>query len=135
MDFITTHFNDYQSIAASTDIATPAINSYVDSLNIPDAEKATNLKKLLGIAYMVLGLVGEAGELANKTKKIIRDSKGEITPEVLGTLAKENGDVTWYNSGLFGKLGVTFEAGANDNLSNLLGRKQRGTLTGSGDNR
>lgn len=48
--------------------------------------------KLNGLIYTVLALCGEAGELANKLKKVIRDG-GPVNEEVL---ADELSDVLWY---------------------------------------
>jgi len=44
----------------------------------------------------VIGLAGEAGELANKVKKIMRDSNGEVTGETRNKIAGEIGGVLWY---------------------------------------
>lgn len=129
------NFKDYESKAEAIDIATPQIDDYVNNLNISDYTKAKNLCELLQITYMILGLAGEAGELANKLKKIIQDNKGVISPENMLELAKENGDCTWYNARLFNKLKFTFEEGAQMNIDKLLKRADTNTLKGSGDNR
>lgn len=128
-------FKAYSDLAKQTDIFTPAISAYVDSLEIPDGVKAAELKDLLGASYVILGLAGEAGEVAGKMKKIIRDGKGKLTDEAREQLLAENGDVTWYNSLLSTKLGRTFASVANNNLNKLFARKDKGTLSGSGDNR
>jgi NTP pyrophosphatase (non-canonical NTP hydrolase) len=129
------HFNEYQNKTDQTDIYTPAINAFVDDLEIPNKIKADNLKSLLGLTYVILGLAGEAGELANKMKKVIRDNKGELSLSVLNDLGKENGDVTWYNARIFQHLGFTYAEGAAINLNKLFNRKEEGKLNGSGDNR
>lgn len=128
-------FNDYQAKTDETAIYGKAINEYVDTLEIPDKSKADNLKSLLEITYVILGLTGEAGELANKMKKVIRDGNGQLKASTLIELGKENGDVTWYNSRIFQHLGFTFEQGAKLNLNKLNQRKEDKTLQGSGDNR
>jgi len=78
-----------------------------------------------------LGLVGEAGEVAEKIKKLIRD-KNKFTSE---DIAKEIGDVIFYAT----SLGMIFGFGLGDiikmNVEKLDGREARGTLRGSGDNR
>jgi len=83
----------------------------------------------------VLGLVGEAGEVAEKYKKIIRDHEGVVSAEAKQEIIKELGDVLWYISTLSNYLGTSFEEVANTNLEKLKSRKQRGAQKGSGDNR
>lgn len=128
-------FNEYQNKTDETAIYDKAIDEYVDSLEIADKSKADNLKSLLGITYVILGITGEAGELANKMKKVIRDGNGILSASTMIDLAKENGDVTWYNGRIFKHLGLTFEEGAKLNLNKLNQRKENSTLQGSGDNR
>ena len=50
-------------------------------------------------------------------------------------LAKEVGDVLWYCATMAHDLGFTLEAIAQMNISKLQSRKERGMLSGSGDNR
>jgi NTP pyrophosphatase (non-canonical NTP hydrolase) len=90
---------------------------------------------LTGLYYTALGLAGEAGEIANKVKKIMRD-EGETLPDHARTaIADELGDALWYAAALAHELGVPLEAIAARNLAKLRDRKQRGTITGSGDRR
>lgn len=83
----------------------------------------------------VFGLVGEAGEVAEKFKKILRDKNGQATDEDKKELAKELGDVLWYVNSVGIYLGFTLEEIAQSNLDKVLSRKQRGVTKGSGDNR
>ncbi len=46
--------------------------------------------------YIMLGLVGEAGEVCDVLKKSIRDDGGELTPARRDHLIEELGDVCWY---------------------------------------
>lgn len=46
--------------------------------------------------YFVLGLAGEAGEVSNRFKKILRDENSEIGNEAAMDLAHELGDCLWY---------------------------------------
>lgn len=85
--------------------------------------------------YPVLGLVGEAGEVAEKIKKICRDKAGKISDEEREELKKELGDVLWYLSQLSGELGLSLSEVANKNVEKLKSRQNRGKLHGSGDNR
>jgi NTP pyrophosphatase (non-canonical NTP hydrolase) len=83
----------------------------------------------------LLGLVGEAGEVAEKFKKIIRDKQGEISTTDKDEIVKELGDVLWYISVMADYLGVRLETVAETNLSKLSDRASRGASRGSGDNR
>lgn len=87
------------------------------------------------LMHWVLGLNGEAGEVAEKLKKIIRDKNGKISDEDRRELAKELGDVLWYLAVFAHDLGVSFDEVAATNLQKLADRKTRNMLQGSGDNR
>jgi NTP pyrophosphatase (non-canonical NTP hydrolase) len=76
------------------------------------------------------GLVGEAGEVAEKVKKYYRD--GVLNAE---DVAKELGDVLFYVAGLAGHLGYDLSTIAAMNMEKLQSRKDRGKLQGSGDER
>jgi NTP pyrophosphatase (non-canonical NTP hydrolase) len=84
------------------------------------------------LEYITLGLCGEAGEIANKAKKLIRDGDN---PAKRVEITKELGDVCWYIAVLSRELGVNLGKVMEDNLEKLADRKSRGTLGGSGDNR
>lgn len=77
-----------------------------------------------------LGLVGEAGEVAEKVKKYFRDN----TLDEVG-IRKELGDVMFYLVALHNAFGVNMEDTIKDNMEKLISRKLRGTLRGSGDDR
>ena len=85
--------------------------------------------------YPTLGLVGEAGEIAEKIKKALRDNKGEIDEERLENLKKELGDVLWYVAQLSTELGLSLDEVANTNIEKLQSRKKRGVISGDGDDR
>jgi NTP pyrophosphatase (non-canonical NTP hydrolase) len=87
------------------------------------------------LAYPALGLAGEAGEVAEHAKKAIRDDAGKVTDERRGAMSKELGDVLWYVAQLANELGLDLDEIAQANLDKLLSRQQRGTLSGSGDDR
>ena len=82
------------------------------------------------ILYPALGLAGEAGEVADKVKKILRD--GNYDNEAI---AKELSDVLWYAAVLAHDLGYQLSEIAEMNLKKLQSRKERGVLGGSGDDR
>lgn len=85
--------------------------------------------------YPTLGLVGEAGEVAEKIKKVLRDDGGEVSSEKRVEIEKELGDVLWYLAQVASELGLSLEDIAQKNLEKLSSRKERGVLGGSGDNR
>ena len=91
--------------------------------------------KEAGFIEKVLGLTGEAGETADKIKKIIRDKNGEISEEDRKEVAKELGDVLWYIAAISRNLGVSLSEVAEMNLEKLESRYQRGKIKGEGDNR
>lgn len=106
-------FSSYQKIAATTAI-------------YPDNQR---------VVYPALGMAGEAGEVANKVKKIIRDGPDNMPQDWRKELAKEIGDVLWYCAALATDLNIDLQAIADDNIKKLLDRKQRNVIGGSGDNR
>lgn len=88
-----------------------------------------------GLYYTALGLVGEAGEIANKVKKIIRDQEGKLLPQNIESLEKEIGDVLWYCAMLCYELNLDMNDVAEHNCKKLGDRHLRGTITGEGDER
>ncbi len=87
------------------------------------------------LSYLSLGLNGEAGEVADKVKKVIRDDGGNLSSEHKDALAKELGDVLWYLTQLSRAIGTSLEAVATMNIKKLAERKKGNTLRGSGDDR
>lgn len=85
--------------------------------------------------YPTLGLSGEAGEVAEKIKKVIRDKDGIIDAETREMIKKELGDVLWYVSQLATELGLSLDDVAESNIQKLYDRMERGKLKGSGDSR
>ncbi|MCP4220082.1 MAG: nucleoside triphosphate pyrophosphohydrolase family protein [bacterium] len=107
-------FNEYQDEALKTAAYPDIGNNYV---------------------YPVLGLTGEAGEVAEKVKKVIRDKQGIIDDETRASLKKELGDVLWYIAMLCRELGLTMDEVARGNVEKLRDRKNRKVIHGQGDNR
>ena len=90
------------------------------------------------VFYPALGLAGEAGEVANKIKKIMRDRKGDVNNlpgEVKDEIASELGDCLWYISALATDLGIGLDGVVVENIRKLQKRKEKGTIHGSGDYR
>lgn len=85
--------------------------------------------------YPVLGLCGEAGEVAEKVKKLFRDNGGHITDDFVDSLTKELGDVLWYVSAIAYEFGLTLDEVADKNIDKLSCREKRGKINGSGDER
>lgn len=108
-------FDDYQKQALSTRLST-----------------GDDFKDLM---HWVLGLTGEAGEVAEKLKKIVRDKQGVIDEVSRQELLKELGDVLWYIAVFAEHLGSNIGEVAEANAAKLASRQQRDVLQGSGDNR
>ena len=106
------------------------LNDYLDATNqtaiYPEAGTGSDLE----LYYLSLGLTSEAGEVAGKIKKLIRDGKLDI-----GNLAYELGDCFWYLSRLCDAIGYEPEDVLTININKLLKRKETNTLQGSGDYR
>ena len=87
------------------------------------------------LAYPALGLAGEAGEVAEKVKKVIRDKAGVVDAATREALKQELGDVFWYVAALCDEVGLEMEEVAAGNIRKLQDRQARHVLHGSGDNR
>ena len=108
---------------------------FINEIITPDlyenlAGQTAIFPKEKALEYLALGLTSEAGEVAGKVKKIIRDGKGNKE-----AIAYEIGDVLWYCAVLASELGVSLNTIMKKNLEKLHDRKERGTLAGSGDDR
>ena len=126
-------FEDYQERTADTAIYGEQIKKILSYLDLTE-EQSGPIMTLLRISYVSNGL-GETGEVQGKIKKVIRDSGGIIDPERRRQIAGELGDVLWYLSQMASELGISLDEIAQANLDKLAGRKERGTLQGSGDER
>lgn len=85
--------------------------------------------------YTALGLAGEAGEVANQVKKILRDDGFILTDARRIKIRKEIGGVMWYVAALCTEIGLNFGDVCRENIEILTSRQERGTLKGDGDNR
>jgi NTP pyrophosphatase (non-canonical NTP hydrolase) len=106
-------FNEYQKLAATTMVY------------------GTGNK----VVYPTLGLCGEAGEVAEKIKKVLRDNNGVFTDEKKEEIKKELGDVFWYLAAISTDLGLDLDEVAQLNIDKLFSRLKRNKLHGDGDNR
>ena len=88
------------------------------------------------LEYLALGMTSEAGEVAGKVKKLIRDGEDKEGFEMKKlAIASKIGDVLWYCAMMAKEVGVPLNDIMKENLKKLHGRKERGTLQGSGDER
>ncbi|MFI6679751.1 nucleoside triphosphate pyrophosphohydrolase family protein [Kribbella sp. NPDC050470] len=85
--------------------------------------------------HLLLGLVGESGEIAEKAKKIVRDKNSDFSQWDLEDLTKELGDTLWYIAVIADYFEIPLEDVAQANITKLADRHKRAMLGGSGDNR
>lgn len=104
------------------------------SMNLNEYQNAAMMTAVYpeahGLTYTVLGLASEAGELAGKLKKQIRDGAFQGP-----AMEAELGDVLWYVAMVAEELGISLELVAQRNLEKLASRAERGKIGGSGDDR
>ncbi len=101
-------------------------------------EKALSFKdysSYYDVLYPTLGLTGEAGEVSDKIKKVIRDHDGVFTTSIKLDIAEELGDVLWNIAVLASELGYSLQQIAEINIEKLNSRKARDVIKGSGDHR
>jgi len=89
---------------------------------------------LSGLSYSGLGL-GEAGEVQNQLKKVIRDDAGIVSDSRKEKIIDELGDLLFYVARVAKDLGVSLGVVAQRNIIKLESRKERGKIVGDGDNR
>ena len=87
------------------------------------------------ITYPALGLASEAGEVAGKVKKVLRDRGGDVGDDQRAAIGDELGDVLWYVAILAADLGLSLETIAAGNIEKLRSRLERGAIQGDGDQR
>jgi NTP pyrophosphatase (non-canonical NTP hydrolase) len=108
------HLNDYQQAALKTAAPKDRQNE---------------------VFHLLLGLCGEAGEIAEKAKKIVRDQKSDFSKLDTDDLTKELGDVLWYVAVIADHFAIPLDTVGTTNIAKLASRQQRNQLSGSGDNR
>ena len=102
-------------------------------MNLNEYQKAAAKSmqpKCRNLNYLGLGLAGEAGEICDKLKRIIRGD-GKIDDDLL----YECGDLLWYLSQLVYFLKVDLETVAVMNIEKLEKRMKEGKIAGKGDKR
>lgn len=121
---------DYQAETANTALYSDSIQTFTKHAML------THLWEALRIQYVTLGLVGEAGEIANKVKKQIRDNpESPFLESFRVDMIDEIGDLMWYVSQLCSELELDLGKIMSTNIDKLQDRKERGMLHGSGDDR
>lgn len=101
-----------------------------------EAIKTYKYKSENRIVYPALGLASEAGEVAGKVKKILRDCDGNFDSDGFkDDILSELGDVLWYVATMAYDMEITLDEVASHNIKKLMDREQRGVISGSGDNR
>lgn len=118
MTLINYSFDEYDADSAQTDVG-------------DRAQKALGHDWL----YYLLGIMGEAGELSEKVKKLYRDHDGVMSDEYRLSILYELGDILWYVTRLSSKLDSSIAEVALLNRHKLFSRKKRKVLHGEGDNR
>ena len=106
-------FNSYQNAARKTAL-------YADAYRV---------------TYPALGLASEAGEVAGKVKKVLRDRHGDFSEDQIDAIRDELGDVLWYVATLAADLGIDMDEIASGNIEKLRSRLERGAIQGDGDKR
>ena len=85
--------------------------------------------------HLLLGLSGEVGEITEKAKKIVRDHDSDFSQFDTVDLTKELGDVLWHVAIVADYFDIELETVGDVNIKKLASRLERGTISGSGDNR
>lgn len=117
-------FDEYQALAATTAIFP---RTFVEDENGDLVE--------CNLLYPALGVGGEAGEVCEKVKKLLRDKRGRVDDEVRDAVKKEVGDVLWYLATITRLAELSLGECASANYAKLKSRQDRGKLKGSGDDR
>jgi NTP pyrophosphatase (non-canonical NTP hydrolase) len=125
----TVHFKtrSYESEALGLTVPEAPVTMDFDAY-IYEARKTAIYPRNRSLEYLALGLASEAGEVAGKIKKEIRD-------ESCGDVGIELGDVLWYVAMLADELGYSLTQVAEKNIEKLRDRQEQGQLQGSGDER
>ena len=113
-----------------------------DNLTLTDYQKAADRTAIYpyrgaeGPApYPFVGLSGEAGEVSEQFKKLLRDDDGFLTADRRDAVIKELGDVLWYVAAIAHEVDADLEEVARRNIDKLTDRDDRGVIHGDGDDR
>ena len=114
---------DEDEVWSTSDMTTKQYSKWVENKIVTEGDER--------LVENVLGLVGEAGEVAEKVKKMIRDGTKVVPMDII----KEIGDVVFYCTALANHVGYGLDTVVDINVVKLNGRAKRGTIKGSGDER
>ena len=120
---------EYAEMVSGAAIYREGVDALVDSASKED------LAKMLRIFYATTGLAGEAGEVANKVKKILRDNRGVVDDEVRQRILGELGGVAWYLNAAAEEFDFRIEDVLNYNYDQITDRQARNVIHGDGDDR
>jgi len=126
-------FNAYQVSAHGTAQYPPEAGILYAALGLA-GEGGEIAEKMLALIEAALHVAKHTGEVANQTKKIVRDDASVLTPERKSAIAKELGGMFWYAAEIATLLGIDLATVPAMNLEQLYSRKARGTIQGDGDN-
>jgi NTP pyrophosphatase (non-canonical NTP hydrolase) len=120
---------EYAEMVHGAAIYREGVDALVESASKED------LAKMLRIFYAATGLAGEAGEVANKVKKILRDNGGVVDDEVRQRILGELGGVAWYLNAAAEEFDLRIEDVLNYNYDQITDRQARNVIKGDGDDR
>ena len=130
-NFTSSESNTYHHTVAGNTFLT----EYTFSQYQNDAKKTAVYPIKEALYYLSLGLTGEAGEVANKVKKIIRDDNGILSLNTKSEIRNELGDILWYIANLCDLLEIEMGLVAQINIYKLHKRLKNNTIHGHGDDR
>ncbi len=120
---------EYEDMVIEAAIYKEAVDDFVDLAKLDD------VAKMLSVFYATTGLAGEAGEVANKVKKILRDNRGVIDDEIRQKVLGELGGVAWYLTAVSAEFDLSLTDVLEYNFNQIKDRQERDVLHGDGDNR
>ena len=127
----------YEEFTKTTDIYDEQIDKFLESCGLTEEYSVdfdidyNKIKDTIKLFIITIGLMGEAGEIGNKVKKVIRDGEGDLFKQI----ADEAGDTMWYISRLCNIIGTDVTKVLQANQEKLIKRKKEGKIKGSGDKR
>jgi len=125
-------FDEYMDFTQETAIYPQAAKEVVRNAQVTTG---VVLEQWLGLAYVTGKLNGEAGEIAEEVFKTMRDDKCNLSPERITRIRSELGDLLYYMASIASILGISLDAVAEENMTKLRSRKDRGVIQGSGSDR